>query len=218
MFDNFGNDYNIDAVLVNKETQPLILFEWKYIRYKKHNRDKASWVCSAHPAIRRRYASIRSSIAVLAGSWSSSSITMMTSNHINVFLIPFERICELLLKFGVGFHWDEKDREKSERAWNKFSKLTNKQRASIGVDMINIIKDDLQKLVLSILDDSAEREIDTVTLEFRSTLGEVKEYQFDSIDKAIDFLNTNELKDIFITGDSLTLFDPRPTFEDDDQE
>lgn len=216
MFDNFGNDYNIDAVLVNQKTQPLILFEWKYIRYKKHNRDKASWVCSAHPAIQWRYASIRSSIAVLAGSWSSSSIAMMKSNHINIFLIPFERICEILDGYGVDFRWDEKDRQKSAKAWKTFYALSNSKKAQIGVEMVNTIKADLESLILSILDDSTERQIESVTLEFRSNLGEVSEYKFNSIYEALDFLNTNELKDIFIVGDSLTLLDPRPTFEDEE--
>ncbi len=214
MFDNFGNDYNIDAVLANEEMQPLILFEWKYIRYKKHNRDKASWVCSAHPAIRRRYASIRSSIAVLAGSWSKSSRAMMTSNHINVFLISFERICEILKRYGIDFTWEEKDRQKSKVAWNKFSHLTQKQKAKIGIEMVDYIKDDLQNLILSILDVTKNREIENVRLEFQSNMGEVKEYQFSSIDDAIDFLNNNELNDIFITSDSLTLFDPRPAFDE----
>lgn len=40
MSDNFGNEYNIDGVLANQSMQPLIIFESKYIRYKKHNRDK----------------------------------------------------------------------------------------------------------------------------------------------------------------------------------
>ena len=95
MYDKFGTAYNIDAVIANESMQPIILVESKYIRYKKHNRDKGSWVCTAHPAIRRRYASIRSSIAVLAGNWSSSSLTMMKSYDINIFLIPFRRICEI---------------------------------------------------------------------------------------------------------------------------
>jgi hypothetical protein len=213
MFDNFGNDYNVDAVLVNQQIQPLILFEWKYIRYKKHNRDKASWVCSAHPAIRRHYASIRSSIAVLAGSWSSSSMAMMKSNHINIFLIPFDRVCEILDEFGVDFRWGEKDRQKSAIAWKAFSALSNSKKAQIGVEMVNTIKDDLTNLVLSILDDATEREIEAVTLEFRSNLGEVSEYKFDNIDGALNFLNANELKDIFIVGDSPTLLDPRPAFD-----
>jgi hypothetical protein len=40
--DQDGNDYEVDAVIVNRRLQPLVLLESKYIRYKKHNRDKAS--------------------------------------------------------------------------------------------------------------------------------------------------------------------------------
>ena len=47
MFDNFGTEYDLDGVIANKAMQPLILIESKYIRYKKHNRDKGSWVCTA---------------------------------------------------------------------------------------------------------------------------------------------------------------------------
>ena len=36
MFDNLGNNYDIDGVIANESMQPLILFESKYIRYKKH--------------------------------------------------------------------------------------------------------------------------------------------------------------------------------------
>jgi hypothetical protein len=96
MSDNYGNEYDIDGVLANEHMQPLSIFESKYIRYKKHNRDKGSWICTAHSAVKRRYHSIRSSIAVLAGSWSGSSQAMMQSNDINLFLIPFDYICELL--------------------------------------------------------------------------------------------------------------------------
>lgn len=51
MYDDFGTPYNIDSVIANELMQPLILFECKYIRYKKHNRDKGSWLCTSHPAI-----------------------------------------------------------------------------------------------------------------------------------------------------------------------
>lgn len=108
MFDNFGNDYNIDAVIANEAMQPIIHFASKYIHYKKHNRDKASWVCRAHPAIRRRYDSIRSSIAILAGNWSLSSRAMLKSYDINLFIVPFNRISDLLAKQGVDFNWVRK--------------------------------------------------------------------------------------------------------------
>jgi hypothetical protein len=96
MSDNFGNQYDIDGIIANQSLQPLILFESKYLRYKKHNRDKGSWICMAHSAVRKRYHSIRSSIAILAGSWSQSSLTMMRSYDITIFIIPFELICQIL--------------------------------------------------------------------------------------------------------------------------
>lgn len=52
MADNYGNEYDIDGVLANQSMQPLIIFESKYIRYKKHNRDKGSWI--GKKKIRRR--------------------------------------------------------------------------------------------------------------------------------------------------------------------
>lgn len=218
MYDNFGTAYNIDAVIANESMQPLILIESKYIRYKKHNRDKGSWICTAHPAIRRRYASIRSSIAVLAGNWSSTSITMMKSFDINIFLIPFNKICDLLKKHQIDFDWDEKDRAVARDAWEKYTKLTDNQKYKIGTEMVRVVENELKKLVLSILDDSLEREINKITIELHSNLGEVKSYQFPDIEDAILFLNKEELKEVFISSDSITLFSPPPIIDDCDDE
>ncbi len=49
MYDKFGTAYNIDSVIANESMQPVILIESKYIRYKKHNRDKGSWLCRLIP-------------------------------------------------------------------------------------------------------------------------------------------------------------------------
>lgn len=46
--DAHGTPYSIDAVVYDDKARPIILIDTKYIRYKKHNRDKASWVCTAH--------------------------------------------------------------------------------------------------------------------------------------------------------------------------
>lgn len=80
--------------------------------------------------------------------------------------------------------------------------------------MVNVIKVELKNLVLSILDDTKEREIDKVTVELRSNLGEVKTYEFSNIEKAVEFLNTTELKKMFLSSDSLTLFDPSPFIDE----
>lgn len=207
MFDNFGTAYNIDSVIANESMQPIILFESKYIRYKKHNRDKGSWLCTAHPAVRRRYASIRSSIAVLAGNWSSSSLAMMRSFDINIFLIPFQRICDLLADYKINFDWAEKDRNTAIESWNRYASLSDTKRAHIGTSMIELVKADLEQTIRNVLDDTIPREIERVSIELHSNIGEVKGYEFASVQHAIDFLNQEELKQVFITTDSLTLFD-----------
>jgi len=211
--DNFGNEYDIDGVIANESMQPLIIFESKYIRYKKHNRDKGSWVCTAHSAIRRRFHSIRSSIAILAGSWSKSSIAMMTSHDINIFLIPFDYILNVLTTHGIDFAWGEKEKEKAYAAWERHNLLTDVEQLSIGQAMIATIENELSSLIEKILDDSIEREIEKVVLELVSNLGEVNVYEFASVDEAIAFLSDEDLDSLFITGDSLTLFEPPPNYD-----
>lgn len=216
--DKFGTNYNIDSVIANEKMQPIILVESKYIRYKKHNRDKGSWLCTAHPALRRRYTSIRSSVAVLAGSWSKSSLAMMKSYDINFFVIPFDKICEFLSAYNIDFNWGEKDRHKAIDAWSKYSKLPKAKRAEIGQDMVNLVKGELEKIIGSILDDTIERKVDKVSLELHSNIGEVKTYEFASVDEAIEFLNREEFKEVFVTTDSDTLYDPPPSYGDEEED
>lgn len=215
MADNYGNEYDIDGVLANEAMQPIIIFESKYIRYKKHNRDKGSWICTAHSAVRRRYHSIRSSIAILAGSWSQSSQAMMTSNDINLFLIPFDYICEILLKYNIEFNWGEKEKDKATLAWHTYSELEQCQKEEIGRLMAVYVEEPLTSLITKILDDTIDRSVEKVLVELVSNLGEVKVYEFTNVDDAIEFLNKENLEGQFLTTDSLTLFDPPPTFDDD---
>ena len=92
LYAEYGKGDKIEGVITDESRRPLVLLESKYIRYKKHNRDKGSWICNAHSAIRKRYASIRASIAVLAGNWSRTSLAMIRSYDINVYHVPFENI------------------------------------------------------------------------------------------------------------------------------
>ena len=216
LFDIYGTEYDLDGVIANEAMQPLILIESKYIRYKKHNRDKGSWVCHAHAAVRRRYQSVRSCVAILAGSWSKTSVAMMRSHDINIFLIPFDYICQLLAKVGVDFNWGEKEKDKAYAAWEKYNQLTKAQQVYVGDEMAGLIKKDLISIIESTLDDSITREIEVgkVIVELRSNLGETKVLEFDSPEEAMTFLEEEDLDSIFLTWASLSLFDPPPQFDD----
>lgn len=210
MYDQFGTQYKIDAVITNHAMQPIILFESKYLRYTKHNRDKGSWICNTHSALRRRYSSIRSSIAVLAGNWTDTSLAMMTSYDINIFMIPFQLICELLSQHDIEFNWREKDRDIASQAWSQYCSLSLEEKAEIGEEMVSSIKNPLERTVLNILDDSLTREVNKLSVELHSNLGEIKRFEFLDITDAISFLNRDDLTEAFLTTDSISLFDPPP--------
>lgn len=210
MYDNFATSYNIDGVITNESLQPLILVECKYIRYKKHNRDKGSWVCTAHQALRKRYTSIRSSIAVLAGSWSSTSRAMLQTHGVNVFLIPFQVICDLLSQHGIIFNWAEKDRARAKQSWRTYCKLSSRQKSNIGKQMIRLIEDPLKNMVENVLDESSPRQLEKILLEVHTSLGEVRIFECDSIESAIKLLSDFDFDAMLDTSDSIALFDPPP--------
>lgn len=82
--------------------------------------------------------------------------------------------------------------------------------------MVSIIEKELGMLILKILDNTLERDISQISIELHSNLGEVKTYEFSNVEQAVEFLNTSELKDVFISSDSLTLFDT-PSHSDEDE-
>lgn len=207
MYDDFGTQYSIDGIIVNESNQPLVLLESKYIRYKKHNRDKGSWICHAHGEIRRRYSSIRSSIAVLAGNWSKTSLKMITSHSVNVFLVPFDNIADILAKRDVDFNWGEKDRNLAVIAWKKYSALSEEEKARIGDEMVESIKPALSELLSKTLSDDVQREISRVAIEIHSNLGEVKRFEFESRTAALEFLEDFSLEEMLDHSSSITIFD-----------
>ena len=216
--DENGIDYNIDALIANKKFQPLILIESKYIRYKKHNRDKGSWVCTAHTALRRRFSSIRSSITILAGNWSKTSKALLRSFDVTLFEIPFDDICRILADYGIDFNWEEKDREKAFVAWNNFLKLDEPHRNEIGDRMIELIAGDLKKIVLTVLDDSVPRKITEVEVQVTTSFGEVKIFRFDDVKNAAMFLKDIDNEELLSTDKSPTLFDVIKPLEDEETE
>ena len=217
LYDNYGTAYNIDSIVANEAMQPIIIVEYKYIRYKKHNRDKGSWLCTAHNAIRRRYNSVRSSIAILAGSWSGSSVAMMKSQDINLFIIPFDKITALLKKHKIKFDWGEKDRHIASESWIKYCALTKRQKLKIAEEMIAVIKPDLEAAIEKTLDNSAKREVEKVTIEIHTNIGEVKRFEFKDTQSALDFLEDFSFDEMLNNADSFTLFD-KPTVNADDEE
>lgn len=207
LYDLDGIQHNIDGIITNESMQPLVLLESKYIRYKKHNRDKGSWICNTHTALRKRYKSIRASIAILAGSWSKTSLAMIESADVAVFLISFDVIVDILKKYGVDFNWDEKDRTTPVAAWYNYDKLSEKQKMNIAKKMADLIKDKLLDLLRDILDDTKPRTIKKLSVEVLSSWGETSRESFDKKEDAIKYLEALDLDTVFDPKTFYSIFD-----------
>lgn len=170
--------------------QPLVLVESKYIRYKKHNRDKGSWICTAHYSLRRAYPTIRKSIAVVAGSWSRSSKAMIESFDVTLFEVPFQRLVDTLAQYEVDLLWGEKETHKVREAWRNWSLLTDAQFAETARTLLAEIEPQLQGSMKATLDTAVPREVSTVEVTIETNLGESRRYTFASIAEAIEFLET----------------------------
>ena len=214
MYDLEGKQHNIDGIITDESMKPLVLLESKYIRYKKHNRDKGSWICNTHTALRKRYKSIRASIAILAGSWSKTSLAMIESSDVSVFLINFNAIAEILQKYNIDFNWDEKDTSKPRVAWYLYDKLTERQKMNIAKQMADLIKDKLLALLRDILDDTKPRTIKKLSIEVLSSWGETSRESFEKKEDAIKYLEELDLTAVFDPKTFCSIFD-QVEYEDD---
>ncbi len=201
--DTAGNDYNIDAVIANAKMQPLILIESKYIRYTKHNRDKGSWICTAHYSLRRTFPTVRKSIAVIAGSWSGSSKAMMESFDVSLFEVGFSHVVATLKKYGIDFDWGEKERDKAMDAWLIWSELSEEQFEKIAKELLASIEPQLRHALAETLDTATPREVSEVEIVIETNLGESRRYQFDSIADAMQFLDDFDADEVLMTKTGL---------------
>ena len=147
-----GNVYQIDAVVFDANDAPVIIIDPKYIRYTKHNRDKGSWLCTAHYNLRKTHRTIRKSIAVLGGRWSAPSKNLIQSFGIEILEVSFEHMADELRRFGVEFDWPESGGEGVARtSLDAFSGLDEETRAEIGLAMMSHISEQLRGQVAQVL-------------------------------------------------------------------
>ncbi len=186
-----GNVYQIDAVVFDKAGNPLIIVDPKYIRYKKHNRDKGSWLCVAHYNLRKTFPTIRKSIAILAGRWSKPSVALIKSFGVEVFEVPFPIFVTALGKWGIDFDWSESDRPASTAAWESVCKLTDAQKLRVVDDITSGLMSPLRKEVMRVLDTDVStipQRVTQVEILLKTDRNEMLLSTFSSVPQAIGHL------------------------------
>ncbi len=182
------NTYQIDAVVFDAENRPIIIIDPKYIRYTKHNRDKASWLCTAHYNLRKTYPTLRKSIAVLGGRWSKPSRSLLDSFGVEILEVHFDHFCEVLREFDVEFDWAEKDRETPITSLYEFQKLKSDQLDQIAQDLVAPVAASLADSVTQVLStslDEVPHHVESVEILVKTDQNEMLLRQHDSIPDAI---------------------------------
>jgi hypothetical protein len=185
-----GNQYQIDTVVEDKVGNPIVLIECKYIRYKKHNRDKASWTCVAHYKIRTTQPTIKKSIAVLIGDWTEPSKRLMRSFGVEIIEIPFKHLHDILAEYGVVFKWAEGDTEIAKNSWFVFNVLSKDQKEKIARDCVAIIADKLKHDVAQAIQttDITIRNISQIELLIKTNQEEFVLKKFKDVGETIAYL------------------------------
>ncbi|MXZ06976.1 MAG: hypothetical protein F4Y75_05650 [Acidimicrobiia bacterium] len=156
MVNGTGNVYQIDAIISNSTGKPIMILDPKYIRYKKHNRDKGSWLCVAHYNLRKTYPTIRKTTAVLAGNWSKTSLDLIDSFGIEVITQEFSTMVEILGEYGIEFDWAEKDRTTPANSLAAFNRLRRGDKVSLAHSLTDGIMPKLTSSVLDVIEGTSE--------------------------------------------------------------
>ena len=187
------NVYQIDAVVFDAEDRPIIIVDPKYIRYTKHNRDKASWLCTAHYNLRKSHPTLRKSIAVLGGRWSRPSRSLLDSFGVEILKVSFDHFCEVFNQYGVDFDWAERDRATPAASLSSFQGLQQWQLEEISEKLVGPIASRLADSVAQVLGTSladVPHHVDSVEVLVKTDQNEMLLRQHNNIRDAISDLSS----------------------------
>ena len=176
------NSYQIDAVLYDSSGKPTIIIDPKYIRYKKHNRDKVSWLCVAHYNLRKTHTTIRKSLAVLSGRWSEPSKALARSFGMEILEVPFEQMVEILGGYGIA-----------SESLQLFNSLEEEVRMEIAMDLTRDISEDLRIAVSDVLDvdiSNLPARISGVEMLLKTDREELILRSFDSVADSLQYMSS----------------------------
>ncbi len=185
-----GSMHQIDVVVEDSGHNPVILIEPKYLRYKKHNWDKASRLWAAHYNLKKAFDTIRMSMAVLAGNWTDTSVKFLENFGVEIHRIPFSTIVTTLSEYNIVYNWNEHDNIAPRTAWSLFEQLEDSEKKDIANTLtsgvISGVKSSIEHIIT--LDPNTPRVINDLEILLRTKQGEFFVKTFDNAPDAIRYL------------------------------
>lgn len=120
--DKYGNDHDLDFVIekggsTKKMGRPVAFIEAAWRRYTKHSKNKAQEIQGAVLPIAEKYQWDRPFLgAVLAGVFTSSSLSQLSSVGFNVLYFPYESVVAAFESVGINVRFDEETPDEEFKA------------------------------------------------------------------------------------------------------
>lgn len=73
--------------------------------------------------------------------------------------------------------------------------------------MIAVVEDDLREVIAKTLNETTDRAVEKVLIEIKTNIGEVKIYEFNSVEAAMTFLEDFSIDAMLNHQDTFSLFD-----------
>jgi hypothetical protein len=125
--DIVGVEFEIDMPIL-KDEKLVALIDVKYLKYKKHARDKGSWVVVAHSRLRATYPEIKRSLVILAGpGWTKGAVRMISTSCIDVISLDPKLVNDIFAEYEINLMWEEKNAETPKISWERLQKLLGEE-------------------------------------------------------------------------------------------
>lgn len=188
--DKFGNSHDLDFVIEKGGSstvrgRPLAFIEAAWRRYTKHSRNKAQEIQGAILPIAEKHEWDKPFLGViLAGVFTSGSLTQMRTSGFEVALFPYESIVQAFSSIGIAVDFDENTPDTIfQDAIDQIEALAAPQRTSLkdrlveaNRDLVNGFFDELQATL--------DRQIEKIIL----VPLHGQQNEFDTIQAAISFV------------------------------
>lgn len=168
--DKFENNHNLDFVIekggsIDVLGRPLAFIEAAWRRYTKHSRNKAQEIQGAILPVADKYGWDKPFLGViLAGVFTSGSITQMKSSGFDIALFPYDSIVKAFLAVGVKADFDEDTSDVAfKKTIKKIETLKVADRAKLKKHLVDSNKELLNNF-FGRLQSTLDRQIEKVIL------------------------------------------------------
>ena len=152
--DSRGNSHDLDYVLEEGGTDdvrglPKAFIETAWRRYTKHSRNKAQEMQGAIQPLAKTYRNCHPFLGVvLAGEFTSGSLTQLRSLGFHILYYPYETIVKLFRKVGIDARYDEETSDEDLQAKiDAFESLSEKAKEKLVVSFRTARKAELDEFL-----------------------------------------------------------------------